>query len=185
MAPAGPACRERLQLLAPYRRCRGLSQAPGAVAAIFSPPITRATASLAFSEGAWLAAEVLPGGLRFADALALSLKHDLALELSESGEDGQDQPTSRGPRIDHPPPRFRMRKPQPPSSTASSRFTMSHKPIVERAKRSTLVTTKVSSRGDPAQCAAGARPPSLTLRRLIASGTAASESSISTQNTST
>jgi hypothetical protein len=41
------------------------------------------------------------------------------------------------------------------------------------------------SPGHPPQCAAGARPPSLTLRRLIASGTAASESSISTQNTST
>ena len=35
-----------------------------------------------------------------------------------------------------------------------------------------------------AQCAAGAAPPSLTLRRLKASGTAASESSISTQKTS-
>jgi hypothetical protein len=36
-----------------------------------------------------------------------------------------------------------MRKPQPPSSTASSLFTMSHKPIVERAKRSTLVAIEL------------------------------------------
>jgi hypothetical protein len=42
------------------------------------------------------------------------------------------------------PPRLRTRSPAPPSSTASSRFTISHRPTVERANRSTLVTTRVS-----------------------------------------
>jgi hypothetical protein len=37
---------------------------------------------------AGLATEVLSGSLRFADALSLSLQHDLALKLRESGEDG-------------------------------------------------------------------------------------------------
>src|ERR1700678_3196941 len=64
--------------------------------------------------------------------------------------------------------------------------------IARRGRRLALVEAAVGAkwrRGrelPAAQCAAGARPPpSLTFRRLIASGTAASESSISTQNTST
>lgn len=39
-------------------------------------------------------------------------------------------------------------------------------------------------KGQGAQCAAGACPPSLTVRRLNASGTAARDSSVSTQKTS-
>ena len=48
----------------------------------------------------------------------------------------------------------------------------------------TVVSVWKTSRTAKPQCAAGARPPSLTLRRLIASGTAASEISVSTQKTS-
>ena len=77
-----------------------------------------------------------------------------------------------------------------PSGTAPSRG------AVRRLPRTAMVMTWELSgnwaRGPggihraSTQCAAGAGPPpSLTLRRLIASGTAASESSISTQNTST
>lgn len=48
----------------------------------------------------WLAALVLPIGLRLGDALPLAFKHDVPLKRSDTPEHGQHQLAGRSARVD-------------------------------------------------------------------------------------